>query len=110
MDNSIIITPFELRNNSQIYMNLYIDKKDEKLIRGTIKYEDGFLTKNAVVLLYVTYKNNENQIKKERISYTLTNELGEFAFIVDISKYNNCSYTIEAFNPITSPKNFCHNM
>lgn len=110
MNNCIIITPCQLRSNSQIYLDLYIERKTEKLIRGTIKYEDGAPIKNAVVILYVTYKNCENIIKKEKIAYTSTIETGEFAFIIDISKYNCCNYTLEVFNPITYPTKSCHNM
>lgn len=103
MNDYIRIDPKEFKHTSSLYKNIYIDKLDLKLIRGSVRQNNCIPIENAVVIVYIKLGcNNCYNSQIEELGYTITNENGEFAFTIDSSKFNcNCfEYILEVFNPL----------
>lgn len=69
-------------------MNLNIS--DSKILKGKVYYENGLEAKDVVVIMEKILDNNQMDF----ISYTVTNEYGEYIFIIDDI---DCSYRVSAF-------------
>lgn len=67
-----------------------MDIKDLKILKGKVYYENGLAAENAVVIMEKV--SDCNQI--DFVSYTITNEYGEYLFIIDNT---DCSYRVSAF-------------
>lgn len=72
-----------------------------RIISGCVlDYSDNFIP-YATIILYVKYSNSNCRESMDRIGFLATNEFGEFTFSLNISKYRNCDFVLEIFNPIT---------
>ena len=72
----------------------------KNLIKGYVKYSDWEIVGNAVVIIYIRYQNEYNKWIKEEVGYTVTNEFGEFCFVLNQYNYKDLEYIIEVFEPL----------
>lgn len=79
----------------------YKSDNNIRVIEGTILDYYNKPLANATVVLSVKYCDSRYNNYTEKIGYTTSNIHGKFAFSIDISKYNQCEFILETFNPIT---------
>lgn len=95
--SQIIVSPEELSSQDIIHRNILMCKSKDALILGTIQSEEGKPVEGALVLIRKLYI--KQQTMKE-MGCVITNENGEFAFIV--KKQKGIHYQMDVYEPMIS--------
>ena len=95
--SQIIVSPEELTSRDLIHRNILFYKSKDAFILGSVLSEDNEPIKGAFIRIRKIY--TKQQITKE-MGCVMTNENGEFAFIV--RKQKGIQYQLDVYEPMIS--------